>query len=103
VVGHYGIDWQNRSITLAYWLREEDQGKGFTTAACRVLVDHVFVELGLNWVGIACVVENERSRAVPERLGFQHEGVQRQAEWLYDHLVNHTVYAALEREWGRRS
>jgi ribosomal-protein-serine acetyltransferase len=72
------------------------------TAACRVLVDHVLVELGLNWVSIACVIENEWSRAVPERLGFQHEVVQRQAEWLYDHLVDHTVYAALDSEWGRR-
>ncbi len=65
------------------------------TAVCRVLVDHVFVELGLNQAGIVCVVENKRSHAIPKRKDFQREGVQRQAEWLYDHFVDHTVYAAL--------
>jgi len=29
--------------------------------------------------------------------------VQRQAEWLYDHFVDHAVYAALASEWRRRS
>jgi len=103
VVGYHGIDWQNCSTTLGYWLGEEYQGKGLMTAACRALVDHAFVEIGLNWVGIACAVENEKSRAIPERLGFRQEGVRRQAEWLYDHFVDHVIYATLAREWRSRS
>ena len=99
VVGYHGIDWQNRSTTLGYWLGEEYQGKGLMTAACGALVDHAFLELALNRVGIACAVENERSCAIPQRLGFRQEGVQHQAEWLYDHFVDHAVYAVLASEW----
>src|SRR3712207_9583243 len=58
-----------------------------------------FLELGLNRVGIACAVENEKSCAIPERLGFRNEGVQRQAEWLYDRFVDHVGYAVLASEW----
>jgi ribosomal-protein-serine acetyltransferase len=103
VVGYHGIDWQNRSTTLGYWLGEEYQGKGLMTAVCRALVDHAFEELGLNQVGIACAIENKKSCAIPERLGFRREGVQRQAEWLYDHFVDQALYAALASEWRRRS
>ena len=99
VVGHLGIDWENRSTSLGYWLGEEFQGQGLVTTACRALVDHAFKELGLNRVSIACATENRKSCAIPERLGFRREGVQRQAEWLYDHFVDHMVYAALASEW----
>jgi ribosomal-protein-serine acetyltransferase len=63
------------------------------------LVEHAFGELGLNRVSIACAVENKKSCAIPERLGFRREGVKRQAEWLYDHFVDHVVYGALASEW----
>ena len=96
------IDWENRTTEVGYWLGEEHQGKGLVTAACRALVDHAFGELGLNRVVISCATENKRSCAIPERLGFRREGVQRQAEWLYDHFVDHVVYAIVASEWQRQ-
>lgn len=103
VVGYHGIDWPNRSTTLGYWLGEAFQGRGLMTAACRALVDHAFGELGLNRISVVCATENNKSCAIPERLGFRQEGVHRQAEWLYDHFVDHAVYATLASEWRTRS
>lgn len=34
-----------------------------------------------------------------ERLGFINEGTIRDAEWLYDHSVDHVVYGLLSRNW----
>jgi ribosomal-protein-serine acetyltransferase len=99
VISYVSIDWDNRTTEVGYWLGEEFQGQGLVTAACWALVDHAFEELGLNRVTIACATENKKSCAIPERLGFRREGVQRQAEWLYDHFVDHVVYAALASEW----
>jgi ribosomal-protein-serine acetyltransferase len=99
VIGYDPIDWENRTTELGYWLGEEYQGKGLVTAACRALVEHAFGELSLNRVVISCATENKKSCAIPERLSFRREGVQRQAEWLYDHFVDHVVYAALASEW----
>ncbi len=72
------------------------------TAACRALVDHTLGKLGLNRVTIACATENKKSCAIPKRLGFRREGVVRQAEWLYDRLVDRVVYAALASKWQVR-
>jgi len=99
VISYSAIDWQNRTTELGYWLGEEYQGKGLVTAACRALVEHAFLELGLNRVVISCATENKKSCAIPERLGFRREGVQRQAVWLYDRFVDHVTYAALASDW----
>ena len=99
VISYNSIDWENRSTELGYWLGEEYQGKGLVTAACRALVDHAFLELGLNRVVILCATENKKSCAIPERLGFRREGVQRQAVWLYDRFDDHVTYAALASDW----
>ena len=46
---------------------------------------------------------NGKSRAIAERLGFVQEGIIRNAEWLYDHYVNHVVYGVLRSEWLMRT
>lgn len=99
VVGYHGIDWVNRATSLGYWLAREARGKGIMTQSCRAYVDHAFGELKLNRVEIRCAVENKRSRAIPERLGFREEGALREAEWLYDHFVDLVVYSRLAAEW----
>jgi ribosomal-protein-serine acetyltransferase len=99
VIGYHKIDWANRATSIGYWLGASFQGRGLVTKACRALVDYAFSELRLNRMEIRCAVENRKSRSIPERLGFREEGIIRQAEWLYDHFVDHVVYGMLIGEW----
>jgi ribosomal-protein-serine acetyltransferase len=99
LVGYHQIDWVNRITTIGYWLDAGMEGRGLVTKACRALVQHAFAGLGLNRIEIRCAVENKRSRAIPERLGFRQEGMIHQAEWLYDHYVDHVQYGLLASMW----
>lgn len=99
VVGFHGMNWANRSTSVGYWLGERYQGKGIMTKSCKAFVEYSFRELNLNRVEIRCAEKNLRSRAIPERLDFIKEGMIREAEWLYDHFVDHVVYGVLAREW----
>jgi ribosomal-protein-serine acetyltransferase len=90
------IEWPNRASYLEYWLGASSQGKGIMTASCRTMIEYAFETLGLQRLTIRCAAENRRSRAIPERLGFTLEGVARDAEWLYDHFVNHAVYGLVK-------
>lgn len=99
VVGYNWIDPINRSCEIGYWLAESHAGRGVMTRACATLIAHAFETLLLNRVVIPAAVGNRRSRAIPERLGFAQEGVLRDAEWLYDHFVDHALYSLLRRDW----
>jgi ribosomal-protein-serine acetyltransferase len=99
VVGFNWIDLPNRSAAIGYWLAESAVGHGLMTAAVSALVRHGFRALKLNRIEIRAGVRNRRSRAIPERLGFRHEGTLRQAERLSDRYVDHAVYGLLAGEW----
>jgi ribosomal-protein-serine acetyltransferase len=93
------MDWTNRATEIGYWLGAAFQGRGIVTKSCRVLIEHAFDELKLNRVEMRCAVENQKSRGIPERLGFRQEGVLLQAEWMHDHFHDLVVYAVLASEW----
>ena len=97
-VGTHALDRENRSTSIGYWLAEDFQGHGLMTRSVARLVDYLFDAVKLHRVEIRAAVENRASRAIPERLGFTQEGIARESEWLYDHFVNHAVYALLEGE-----
>ena len=93
VVGFIAVSWQNRSTTIGYWLAESAQGRGTMTRAVRVLVEHALESWRLHRVEIRAGVGNARSRAIPERLGFDLEGVKRRAERIGDRYIDQAVYA----------
>lgn len=100
--GFNQLDWANRVGYIGYWLAPVAQGNGVMTQVCSELVDYAFDTLTLNKVDIRAADKNRKSRAIPERLGFVKEGQIRQAEWLYDHYVDHVVYGMLKDEWIKR-
>lgn len=99
VVGLNSINWLNRKTEIGYWVSADLQGRGIVTRSCRVLVDYAFGGLKLNRAEMYVGVENEKSRRVPERLGFRQEGILRRAEWLHDHFNDLVLYSVLADEW----
>jgi ribosomal-protein-serine acetyltransferase len=53
----------------------------------------------MNRVQIHCATDNTRSRAIPERLAFQQEGIIREALWVNYRFVDLAIYSILAREW----
>lgn len=99
IVGFHRIDWINRAVELGYWLAPTARGRGLMTGCCRAMVDHAMGRLGLNRIVIRCAEDNLKSRAIPERLGFTREGVQRQAEMLNGKYHDLVICSLLADEW----
>ena len=93
--GFPGVDWVARATSIGYWLADDHQGRGLMTRAVGALVDHALSDWDLHRVEIRAAAGNTRSRAIPERLGFTHEGVLREAELVGDDYQDLVVYGLL--------
>src|SRR5271157_3472112 len=62
---------------IGYWIQEKYQGKGLATEVAAALTKVAFVVDKVKRVHIHCSVDNIRSARIPEKLGFQMEGVLR--------------------------
>lgn len=92
-IGVYKIDTYNRIGEIGYWIAADAQGRGLITQACQATIQYCFETLQLNRIEIKCAVENTKSQAVPERLGFTKEGILHQAEFLHGKFVDLVLYA----------
>ncbi len=99
VLGFNLIDQANGIGHLGYWLGEEFTGKGLMTTAVRDLIHQGLSNWQLQRIEIRCAVNNHKSRAIPERLGFKKEGTLRRAEKVYESYNDHVVYGLLKEEW----
>lgn len=101
-IGLHHIKQEDRRTEIGYWISAEFGGRGIMTRACRALTVYSFDVLKLHRVEIRCSPENERSRAIPRRLGFIHEGTLKEISLLNGHYVDLEVYRMLEQEWQTR-
>jgi ribosomal-protein-serine acetyltransferase len=99
VIGYTGVNWEERSTGIGYWLAAEHQGRGTMSAAATALTNHALSAWELRRVTIRIATENARSRAIPERLGFHKETIQPKAQRVGDRDLDLVVYAITADEW----
>lgn len=100
VVGLAELSRRDRRAVIGTWLGRRWWGSG-ANRETKALVAHLaFVHLGLERLGAYADVENVRSRAALERLGFVHEGLLRR--WHRHGATAHDVhvYGLLREEWA---
>ena len=105
-VGNIGLhDIERRLDTgmIGYWLAADAQGRGIMTDCVRAVLDFGFLGLNLNRIYINAVVENRKSRAIPERLDFVHEGTIQDGAKLYGQFYDLTMYGMLRRNWTKNA
>jgi len=100
LVGFKDTDNTNKKIEIGYWLSQHAQGKGIMMKSVFRLLELAFSEMEMNRIQIKVAVGNHKSRRIPERLGFQTEGVERDGELLVGGVYTDiAVYSLLKREF----
>lgn len=100
LIGFRFTDRANYKTELGYWIARDLQGKGIVTKACKALINLAFEMYNMNRIQICVSVDNLKSKAIPLRLGFTFEGVQRDGEYLNDQFTNLEIYSMLKHEWA---
>ncbi|MEC1666920.1 GNAT family protein [Bacillus mojavensis] len=103
MISLHNLDQVNKKAEIGYWIGEEYEGKGIITAACRTIITYAFQDLELNRVAICAAVGNHKSRAIPERLGFQEERIAREGIFIKGKFHDLVYYSLLKREWDAKN
>lgn len=102
IVGGLGIGGLGHSAKkgeIGYWISQQAEGKGIVTRACRAALKYAFETRSMNRMQIRAAIDNGRSRAIPERLGFQLEGIERAGALVQGRFQDLAVYSMLASEW----
>jgi RimJ/RimL family protein N-acetyltransferase len=94
------VDHVNGSTELGIALGERSEwDKGYGSEAAGILLDFAFGELRLHRVWLHVFADNSRAIHLYERLGFQHEGAEREAYFRHGRYHDMRVMGILRDEW----
>ncbi|MES2752047.1 MAG: GNAT family protein [Pseudomonadota bacterium] len=85
--------------TVGYWIGQPYAGRGYMTAALRVLLPTLFGELNLHRIEAACIPTNLSSTRVLEKCGFAHEGLARRYLCINGVWQDHNLYGLLDEDF----
>ncbi|HSM02273.1 MAG TPA: GNAT family N-acetyltransferase [Acidimicrobiia bacterium] len=97
-VGLHSHDESNRKIEVGYDLSPRRWGEGLMREALKVALDHAFGALGVHRIEAFVHVDNDRSTALLERLGFTREGTIRAQYWRDGAWHDHHLYSLLSTD-----
>ena len=89
-------DLLNNKTEIGYWLTKNMTGKGIVTKSVKVLSEYIFMVMNINRIVIRCAVGNNKSSAIPKRLGFAFEGIEREGEKNSACYMNMEIYSLLK-------
>ncbi|MFC2036564.1 GNAT family N-acetyltransferase [Chloroflexota bacterium] len=99
--GFCGIDGRNRSAEVGLFIGLPelwDQGLG--RDVLQTLLHFGFEQLNLNRIYLRVFAENARAVHLYEKIGFQHEGRLREAEFRHGHYQDLLWMSILRDEWS---
>jgi N-acetyltransferase len=96
VTGLSEFSWRDRRAVVGTWLGRAYWGSGANRGAKALIAALAFRALGIERLGAYADLDNPRSQAALERIGFQREGVLR--HW---HRHGETVHDVIGYSWLR--
>ncbi len=104
LIGGIGIKMNkpDNNGSLGYWIGKEYWNNGYTTEACKAIIDFAFQHLGIHKIHAQFLAVNASSGSVMKKSGMVEEA------FLKEHLKRYEVYhdtyqyGILRREWEGR-
>lgn len=90
----------HRRAALAYWLGMPYWNNGYMTEAAGAMVKYGFEELQLNRIEAGHHRSNPASGRVMQKIGMQHEGINRQYIFRFGKFEDRVMYGLLASDWG---
>jgi [ribosomal protein S5]-alanine N-acetyltransferase len=89
----------HRNGEVGYWIGVDSWRHGYATEAARAIITYGFTDIGLHRAFGRHFTRNPASGRVLQKLGMQHEGVQRDACFRWGKFESIVMYGVLAAEW----
>ena len=100
VISFHSPNFNNKVAEIGYWVAKEYRGKSIGTTAVKVLTNFGFETMGWNRIEAMIDHDNEASKKVVTRAGYEHEGLLRQRVIRADgDVIDMDLYAVLQKNW----
>ena len=100
MISFHSPSFNNKVAEIGYWITKEFRGKSIGTTAVKVLTNFGFETMGWNRIEAMIDHDNEASKMVVARAGYEHEGLLRQRVVRADgSIIDMDVYAVLQSNW----
>jgi ribosomal-protein-serine acetyltransferase len=97
------LEDSSTALEFGYWITEEHEGKGIVTRCVSALMNYAIDEMGIQRFVIGCAVNNHRSRAIPERLGYRLHVTQPNREVVGEFVYDRAIYGIRSTAWREQS
>jgi len=101
-VGFVYISKEHGYAEMGYWLREDFQGKGIMIKSCQRLIAYCYQHTEVHRIELEAAKDNFKSLAIPQKLGFKHEGIMREGTKLHGKYIDTELFSLLRWEWERQ-
>jgi len=100
VISFHSLNFNNKVAEIGYWIAKEYRGKSIGTNAVKVLTNFGFETMGWNRIEAMIDHDNEASKKVVSRAGYEHEGLMRQRVIRANgDVIDMDLYAVLQKNW----
>ena len=100
VISFHSPNFNNKVAEIGYWITKEHRSKSIGTTAVKVLTNFGFETMGWNRIEAMIDHDNEASKKVITRAGYEHEGLLRQRVIRSDGaVIDMDLYAVLQENW----
>lgn len=101
IVGMCGlrINRADDRADIGYWLLKSERGHGLMTKTVLEIMRLGFQKYGLNKIVIECVDDNYKSQAIPKRLGFKFDSINRLEHKLHNEYRDLYTFSMTKKEW----
>lgn len=82
--GYHSLDWRVTKGEIGYWVATPHVGRGYAKEATEALTTYALDSLKFRRLEIRCDAANERSRRIPEQLGYTLD-----ARLIHDDVAAH--------------
>ena len=100
VISFHSPNFNNKVAEIGYWIAKEHRGKSIGTTAVKLLTNFGFETMGWNRIEAMIDHDNEASKKVVTRAGYEHEGLLRQRVIRANgDVIDMDLFAVLQKNW----